>query len=148
MAGIERGDTMTASHAENTRRIARNTLLMYVRMLFSMLVSLYTSRVVLNALGVEDYGIYNVVGGLVSMFSVVSSSLSSAVGRFLTFELGRGDKEKLKRVFAASVMIHLTLALIILILAETVGMWFLNTQMNIPAGRFRFTPLPMTFSGR
>lgn len=127
--------TQTASHAENTRRIARNTLLLYVRMLFSMLVSLYTSRVVLNALGVEDYGIYNVVGGLVSMFSVVSSSLSSAVSRFLTFELGRGDKEKLKRVFATSVMIHIALALIVLILAETVGMWFLNTQMNIPAGR-------------
>lgn len=126
---------MTASHAENTQRIAKNTLLLYVRMLFSMLVSLYTSRIVLNALGVEDYGIYNVVGGLVSMFSVVSISLSSAVSRFLTFELGRGDTERLKRVFSTSVMIHLALAMIVLALAETVGMWFLNTQMNIPSER-------------
>lgn len=82
---------------ENTKRIAKNTLMLYVRMLFGMLVSLYTSRVVLQALGVEDYGIYNVVGGVVAMFSMVSSSLSSSVSRFLTFELGKGDKEGLKK---------------------------------------------------
>ena len=76
------------SHAENTKRIAKNTLMLYIRMLFSMLVSLYTSRVVLNTLGVEDYGIYNVVGGLVTMFSLISNSLSASVSRFLTFELG------------------------------------------------------------
>lgn len=84
---------------ENTKRIAKNTLMLYVRMLFGMLVSLYTSRVVLQALGVEDYGIYNVVGGFVAMFSMISSSLSSSVSRFLTFELGRGDMEQLKKVF-------------------------------------------------
>mgnify|MGYP000040149023 CR=1 FL=1 len=87
------------SQQENTKRIAKNTLMLYVRMLFGMLVSLYTSRIVLQALGVEDYGIYNVVGGFVSMFSMVSSSLSSAVSRFLTFELGRSDMEQLKKVF-------------------------------------------------
>ena len=123
------------SHAENTKRIAKNTLMLYVRMLFSMLVSLYTSRVVLNTLGVEDYGIYNVVGGLVSMFAMVSNSLSAAVSRFLTFELGRGDTEKLKQVFSTSLLIHLLLAVIIVILVETAGMWFLNTHMTIPPER-------------
>lgn len=87
-------------HAENTKRIAKNTLILYDRMLFSMVVSLYTSRVVLNTLGVVDYGIYNVVGGFVAMFSLISSSLSSAVSRFLTFELGRGDKERLGKAFS------------------------------------------------
>jgi O-antigen/teichoic acid export membrane protein len=94
------------SQQENTKRIAKNTLMLYVRMLFGMLVSLYTSRIVLQALGVEDYGIYNVVGGFVSMFSMVSSSLSSAVSRFLTFELGRSDMEQLKKVFSTSLCIR------------------------------------------
>ena len=94
------------SHAENTKRIAKNTLMLYVRMLFSMLVSLYTSRVVLNTLGVEDYGIYNVVGGFVAMFSLISGSLSASVSRFLTFELGRGDMDRLKEIFSTSLMIH------------------------------------------
>lgn len=85
------------TQSENTKRIAKNTLVLYVRMLFSMLVSLYTSRVILNALGVEDYGLYNVVGGFVSIFSLVSSSLSSSASRFITFELGRGNHEKLKK---------------------------------------------------
>ena len=122
-------------HSENTKRIAKNTLMLYVRMLFSMLVSLYTSRVVLNTLGVEDYGIYNVVGGFVAMFSLISSSLSASVSRFLTFELGRGDMERLKETFSTSLMIHLVLAGIVFILAESVGVWFLNTQMTIPSER-------------
>ena len=126
---------MEGSQRENTKRIAKNTLILYVRMLFGMLVSLYTSRVVLQALGVEDYGIYNVVGGVVAMFSMVSSSLSSSVSRFLTFELGRGDMERLKCVFSTSVSIHIVLSLIIVVLAETVGVWFLNTQMTIPDSR-------------
>lgn len=121
--------------AENTKRIAKNTLMLYVRMLFSMLVSLYTSRVVLNTLGVEDYGIYNVVGGFVSMFSLISSSLSASTSRFLTFELGRGDADKLKRVFSTSLSIHVALALLSLLLLETVGVWFLNTHMTIPTAR-------------
>lgn len=120
---------------ENTKRIAKNTLMLYVRMLFGMLVSLYTSRVVLQALGVEDYGIYNVVGGVVAMFSMVSSSLSSSVSRFLTFELGKGDKEGLKKVFSTSLSIQLVLSGIIIVLAETIGLWFLNTHMTIPSDR-------------
>ncbi len=125
---------MTAQQ-ENTKRIAKNTLMLYVRMLFGMLVSLYTSRVVLQALGVEDYGIYNVVGGVVAMFSMVSNSLSSSVSRFLTFELGKGDKEGLKKVFSTSLSIQLVLSGIIIVLAETIGLWFLNTHMTIPADR-------------
>lgn len=120
---------------ENTKRIAKNTLMLYVRMLFGMLISLYTSRVVLQALGVEDYGIYNVVGGVVAMFSMVSNSLSSSVSRFLTFELGKGDMEGLKKVFSTSLSIQLVLSGIIIILAETIGLWFLNTHMTIPDNR-------------
>ena len=123
------------TQSENTRRIAKNTLFLYVRMLFSMLVSLYTSRVVLNTLGVEDYGIYNVVGGFVAMFSLISSSLSSSTSRFLTFELGRGDKDRLEKVFSTSLLIHASLAVIVFVLAESVGLWFLNTQMTIPPAR-------------
>lgn len=133
--GVQINIVIMDSHAENTKRIAKNTLMLYVRMLFSMLVSLYTSRVVLNTLGVEDYGIYNVVGGFVAMFSLISSSLSASVSRFLTFELGRGDMERLKETFSTSLLIHLVLAGIVLVLAETVGIWFLNTQMTIPAER-------------
>ena len=126
---------MDATHSENTKRIAKNTLVLYVRMLFSMLVSLYTSRVILNTLGVEDYGIQNVVGGFVGMFSLISSSLSSATGRFLTFELGRGDKERLKLVFSTSLVIHVSLAAIIFVATETLGLWFLNTQLVLPPSR-------------
>lgn len=123
------------NHSENTKRIAKNTLMLYGRMLFSMVVSLYTSRVVLNTLGVEDYGIYNVVGGFVAMFSLISSSLSSSVSRFLTFELGKGDMERLKSVFSTSLIIHIGLALIVLIAAETIGIWFVNHKMVIPPDR-------------
>lgn len=126
---------MEASQKENSKRIAKNTLVLYVRMLFSMLVSLYTSRVVLNTLGVEDYGIYNVVGGFVAMFSLISSSLSSSTSRFLTFELGKGDLTRLKRVFSTSLSIHLILIGVVLLLMETVGIWFLNHKMTIPAER-------------
>lgn len=122
-------------HSENTKRIAKNTLMLYGRMLFSMVVSLYTSRVVLNTLGVVDYGIYGVVGGFVSMFSLISSSLSSAVSRFLTFELGRGDQERLNKAFSTSLLIHIVLAIAVLVIAETVGVWFVNNKMTIPADR-------------
>ena len=122
-------------HSENTKRIAKNTMMLYMRMLFSMVVSLYTSRVVLNALGVEDYGIQNAVGGFVAMFSIFSNSLSSAVSRFLTFELGKGDTENLKKVFSTALLVHLGLTLIVLVIAETIGVWFVNHQMQIPADR-------------
>ena len=88
--------------AANNKRIAKNTLLLYFRMLLTMTVTLYTSRIVLDTLGVEDYGIYNVVGGVVAMFSVISNSLSGAISRFITYELGRGNKERLKIIFLNS----------------------------------------------
>lgn len=121
--------------SEKNKRIAKNTLLLYVRMLFLMLVTLYTSRVILHALGVEDYGIYNVVGGVVAMFSVISGSLSAAISRFITYELGKGDKERLVKIFSTSVSIQFGLSLIVILLAETIGLWFLNVKMNIPDAR-------------
>lgn len=119
----------------NSKRIAKNTLLLYFRMLLLMLISLYTSRVILNALGVEDYGIYTVVGGVVTMFSMLSGSLSAAISRFITFELGTGNKEKLKKVFSSSVTIQSGIALVIILIAETLGIWFLNEKMVIPEDR-------------
>lgn len=115
----------------NTQRIAKNTLMLYIRTLFIMLVSLYTSRIVLRALGVEDYGIYGVVGSTVAMFSMLSGSLSSAISRFLTFELGRNDKEKLKRVFSTAVTVQIVLAIAILLVAETIGLWYVNNKMVV-----------------
>lgn len=96
---------MSTQSSDNNKRIAKNTLLLYFRMLFMMVVSLYMSRVILNALGVEDFGIYNVVGGVVAMFSVVSGSLSAVISRFITNELGKGDQSKLNKIFSASVTI-------------------------------------------
>lgn len=100
-----------------------------------MAVSLYTSRVVLNALGVEDFGIYNVVGGVVAMFSMLSGSLSSAITRFITYELGTGNQENLKKIFSSSVTIQIGLAVLIILFAEAIGVWFLNVKMNIPDAR-------------
>ena len=120
---------------DNNKRIAKNTLLLYVRMLFTMAVSLFTSRVILNTLGVEDYGINNVVGGIVTMFSVLSGSLSASISRFITFELGKGNLQRLKTVFSTGVNIQLGMSILVVVVAEAVGIWFLNTKMNIPAER-------------
>lgn len=122
-------------NTQNNKRIAKNTIILYIRTIFVMLISLYTSRVVLGALGVEDYGIYGVVGGVVSMFSVVSTSLSSAISRFITFEIGRGNKDKLKSVFATSKTIQFVIAGIVLLLLELIGVWFMETKMQIPPER-------------
>ena len=119
----------------NNKRIAKNTLLLYIRTIFLMLITLYTSRVILEQLGVDDYGIYNVVGGVVAMFSVISSALSSSISRFITFELGKGDIKRLTTIFSTSVNIQLGLSAIILLIGETVGLWFINYKMNIPPDR-------------
>lgn len=137
---------MLSNQSQNNKRIAKNTLFLYFRMLLLMVVNLYTSRVILQALGVEDFGIYNVVGGVVAMFSVISGSLSAAISRFLTFELGQRNIDKLKRVFSASVTIQLLLSLLIIILAESIGFWFLNTQMTIPEDRIVAANWVMQFS--
>ena len=131
---------------ENNKRIAKNTLLLYFRMLFLMAVSLYTSRVVLNALGVEDFGIYNVVGGVVAMFTVLSGSLSAAISRFITYELGKGNQENLNKIFSSAVTIQLGLAGIIILLVETIGIWFLNVKMNISEVRMEAANWVFQFS--
>lgn len=119
----------------DNKRIAQNTLLLYFRMLLTIIVGLYTSRVILNVLGISDYGIYNVVGGVVSMLSFLNAAMTGASQRFIAFELGKNDKKQLNRVFCTSVLIHFALAGIVLIIAETVGLWFLNTHLNISPDR-------------
>ncbi len=119
----------------NNQRIAKNTILLYIRMLVIMLVSLYTSRIVLNVLGVVDYGIYNVVGGIVGMFTFVNGALSNSTQRYITFAIGRGDIERLSVVFTTCVQVHLIIALLITALSETVGLWFFYDKLVIPDDR-------------
>ena len=119
----------------SNRRIAKNALMLYIRMFLTMIVGLYTSRVVLNTLGVEDYGIYGVVGGVVSMLGFINASMSGATSRFLTFELGRGDKKRLKDTFSSALIVHIGIALVVFVVAETVGLWFLTHKLVIPDGR-------------
>ena len=121
----------------NNKRIAKNTIMLYIRMFISMVVGLYTSRVVLATLGVEDYGIYGVVGGVVGMMGFLNASMSGATSRFLTFELGKGDKERLAKTFSSALIVHIGIAIVVLILAETVGLWFLSNKLNIPAERMQ-----------
>ena len=121
--------------SENNKRIAKNTLLLYMRTLFIMLVALYTSRVVLNALGVQDYGIYNVVGGIVAMFGFINNSMATATQRYLVFALGKEDAENLREVFSTALQIHLLISVLVVLLGETVGLWFLHEKMQIPADR-------------
>ena len=121
--------------SENSRRIARNTVFLYFRMLLLMLIGLFTARVILRNLGFDDYGLYNAVGSVVAISNVVAMSVSAAIGRFITAGLGEGDTEKSRRIFAVSQAVSICLCLVVLLLVETVGLWFLNTQMDIPAGR-------------
>ena len=132
--------------SENSSRIAKNTIFLYVRMGISMIVSLYTSRVVLNALGVEDFGIWGVVGGLVSMFLFLNNALSSSTSRFLTYSLGKGDKKELKDVFNVSLIVHLCVVVIIVLLAESIGLWFLNHKMVIPEDKMFASHVVFHFS--
>ncbi len=122
-------------HSENTKRIAKNTLMLYGRMLFSMVVSLYTSRVVLNTLGIKDFGISNAVGGVIAMLGFLNDSMSGATARFLTYELGKDNLKKLKETFSTAVIIHIGIALVIFIFGETVGLWFLENKLVIPESR-------------
>lgn len=117
------------------KTIAKNTLFLYFRMMFTMLVSLYTSRVNLSVLGIEDNGIYQVVGGVVAMFAFLNGALSGATSRFLTYELGKGNMERLKKTFASALNIHILVAIIIFILSETVGLYFLEKKLIIPDNR-------------
>ncbi len=123
-------------YSANNKRIAKNTVALYIRMFVTMAVSLYTSRVLLQVLGVSDYGLYGVVGGIVSSFSMLSSALTVGTQRFLNYAMGEGDIEKVKRVFSTALGLHVFLALILLVLAETVGLWFVHNYLNVPEGRF------------
>ena len=126
---------MSTQSNNNNKRIAKNTLFLYFRMLIILVVSLYTSRVVLNTLGVEDYGIYNVVGGIIVILGFLNNAMAGATQRFLNVQLGRNDFPQLKKVFATSLVIHALVAVVILAIAETIGLWYLNTCMNIAADR-------------
>ena len=119
----------------NNKRLAKNTVLLYGRMLFLMLLSLYTARITLATLGIEDYGIYNVVGGVIATMSFLLTTLSSSTQRFITFELGGGNTDNLIGIFSCCLAVHWILAIIVVFVGETLGVWFLNTQMNIPETR-------------
>jgi len=121
--------------SSNSKRIAKNTLMLYIRMFLIMLVSLYATRVVLQALGEENFGIYNVVGGIVVMFSFLSRVLASASQRFFAFEIGRGDKERLKQIFSISLILYAIVMIIIVVATELFGFWFLNCKSTIPTDR-------------
>lgn len=119
----------------NTKRIAKNTLMLYFRQILIMAVSLYTVRVVLNVLGAEDYGIYNVVAGVVTMFGFLSGAMATASQRYFSYDLGKGDDEHLKTTFSVTFQIYVLLAFVIVLLAETLGVWFVNHKLVIPAER-------------
>lgn len=132
--------------SSQTRRIARNTLMLYVRMLVLMLVGLYTSRVVLDALGENDFGIYDVVGGVVAMFTIISGSLNSAISRFITFELGKTDGQRLNKVYSTAVLIQLVIAAVVVSVAEPVGLWFISNEMTIDPSRIPAARTVLHFS--
>lgn len=119
----------------NNKRIAKNTMFLYFRMMLIMGVSLYTSRIVLKTLGIEDFGIYNVVGGIVTMFTFLNGSLGSATSRYITFELGKKNYERLNQVFNVAFLIHIFIGFLVILLAETVGLWFFYEKMTIPEDR-------------
>lgn len=139
--------------SSNNKRIAKNSILLYMRMVVVMCVNLYTVRVVLNALGVEDYGIFNVIAGVVTMLNSVSATLSSATQRFYSFSLGKREESKLNAIFSVSITIYFILAFLILLVGETIGVWFVNSQLTIPEDRmiaanwiFQFALLSFIFS--
>lgn len=120
--------------SDNTR-IAKNTIFMYLRMAITMLVGLYTSRVVLRVLGVEDYGLYNVIGGIIALFTVLNAALINTTSRFITVSLAKGDTNNTRQIFNMAFLMHLIVGLLIVILGETVGLWYLHNKLVIPEGR-------------
>lgn len=120
---------------QNNKRIAKNTMMLYIRMFIMLAVGLYTSRIVLHVLGASDYGIYNIIGGVIVLFSFFNNALISATQRFLNFNIGKNDIEAVHRIFCMSMNAYFLLSLLFLVLAETIGLWFVNTQLNIPPER-------------
>ena len=125
--------------SHRSRRIARNSAILYVRTIFTMLIGFFTSRIVLENLGVQDYGIYNVVGGITSMFIFLNSTMSVSTSRFITYELGKGNPDHLRLIYCQAKIIHYIIAIIIFILIETVGLWFVYHKLTIPPDRFQAT---------
>lgn len=123
------------SYAVDNKRLAKNTLFLYFRTAVVMLLSLYMSRVVLDVLGVENYGIYNVVGSIVILFSFFNNAMTQASQRFITFELGKKEKAQLQKVFSMCINTQILIVIVIVLLAETIGLWFLNFKLNIPPDR-------------
>ena len=109
------------NQSANNKRIAKNTIMLYIRMLFLMFINLYTSRVILKALGIEDFGIYNAVGGFVAMFAIISSSLSVAISRFITFEISKGTKESINKVFSTSMLTMAFIGAIVIVMLLSIG---------------------------
>ena len=124
------------SEISSKRQVAKNAIMLYIRMIFTIFVGLYSSRVVLQTLGVTDYGVYNVVAAVVPFFGFFSNSMAASTSRFLTLELGRGDKKRLQKTFSSALIIQLGVALSMILLAETIGLWFLFNMLRIPAERF------------
>lgn len=123
------------NQTEKTKRIAKNAVLLYIRMVVTLIITLFTSRIVLKSLGFDDFGLYNVIGGVVTLFAFLRSSMSSSTQRFLAYEMGSSTADNLRHVFCVCLTTHILLALVLFALAETIGLWFLNTHINIPVGR-------------
>lgn len=124
-----------SDNSSNNKRLAKNTIMLYFRMIFLMVVTLYTSRVTLQVLGVDDFGIYNIVGGAVVLFSFLSTALNSACNRFFSVAVGNGSKEEVQKTFSTALVAHIYLTIVVAIILETVGLWFVVNKLNIPAGR-------------
>lgn len=124
-----------SNHSANNKRIAKNTIYMYMRMLVMLFISLFTSRVIFNALGVDNYGIYNVVGSVIVFFSFLNNGLSLATKRYITAELANGDNISQGKTFSLAMLAHVYIAIIVLVLAETIGLWVVNSLLNIPEDR-------------
>ena len=123
------------ANSERRKNIAKNTIMLYIRMIVNMLIGFYTSRVVLRTLGVEDFGIYGVVSGVLVMFTFLNASMSGATSRFLTYELGQGNKKRLAETFSTALILHIFIAIVIALLCESVGIWFINNKLVIPSDR-------------
>jgi O-antigen/teichoic acid export membrane protein len=135
-----------ADHRIDTKRLAKNTMFLYLRSLFSMVVGIYTSSVVLSALGLNDYGIYSFIGGIVALLQIVSSTFVAATQRSLTFEIGRKNIERTQQIFSASLNVHIIVSIIIVVLIEIIGVWFVNFKANIPVDRVNAANWVLQFS--
>lgn len=126
---------MSLQQSSRNKTIAKNTMFLYFRMAMNMLLGIFTAGITLNALGITDYGIYSVVGGFVSMFAFINSSMAQATQRFLSYDLGKGDFEQLRKTFSTSVTVHFLIGIFIVIVLESFGLWYINNKLNVPGER-------------